>query len=206
MLKTIFIDLVLRYKDNPVHAEKLWKEIEDTYSSKSRHYHTLQHLEMMLTALGPIKKQIADWDTLAFTVFYHDFVYISSRRDNEIKSAEKAIEKLKTLGYPTEKVLKCGNQIMATKGHRLEIDPDTNFLTDADLCILGSSWETYLKYTEQIQKEYTFYPEILFMIGRRKVLNHFLDMNRIFKSDYFFARYEQQARQNIEKELHILTA
>lgn len=41
--------------------------------------------------------------------------------------------------------------------------------------------------------------------GRKKALKHFLEMDRIFKTDYFFQKYENQARINLQKELEILT-
>jgi predicted metal-dependent HD superfamily phosphohydrolase len=41
------------------------------------------------------------------------------------------------------------------------------------------------------------YPDFLYKPGRRKVLTHFLEMERIFKSDHFYQKYEEQARKNL---------
>ncbi|MFC3199561.1 hypothetical protein ACFOET_18235 [Parapedobacter deserti] len=42
--------------------------------------------------------------------------------------------------------------------------------------------------------------------GRARVLKHFLEMDRIYKTAWFFDRYEEQARKNIAAELQTLEA
>jgi len=76
--------------------------------------------------------------------------------------------------------------------------------TDADLSILGQSWEVYFTYSKHVRKEYGQYPLFLYKKGRKKVLKHFLDMERIFKTDHFFELYEKHARVNLQRELEIL--
>jgi predicted metal-dependent HD superfamily phosphohydrolase len=39
---------------------------------------------------------------------------------------------------------------------------------------------------------------------RKKVLLHFLSMERIFKTDYFYTHFEKQARENLQKEMELL--
>lgn len=63
MLKNVFFDLSQKYTDNESLARKFWTEIEENYTGKKRHYHTLQHLENLLQILIPIKAKINDWDT-----------------------------------------------------------------------------------------------------------------------------------------------
>jgi len=57
----------------------------------------------------------------------------------------------------------------------------------------------------KIRKEYKVYPDIIYKPGRRKVVQHFLAMERIYKTDYFFVRLEQQAKENLTKELTLLS-
>ena len=45
------------------------------------------------------------------------------------------------------------------------------------------------------------YHDIIYKPGRQKVLKHFLAMNRIYKTDHFFKKYEPQARINLANEL-----
>jgi len=203
MLKQKFNNLLQTYTQDISLREKFWMEIEKHYTSNKRHYHTLLHLENLFGELEPLREKLEDWDTLQFSLFYHDIIYKSFKSNNEEESASLTVERLRQIGYPEEKILKCGNQILATKSHSFA-DNDTNFFTDADLSVLGKDWETYTVYYQQIRKEYSLYPDFLYNNGRKKVLQHFLDMENIFKTEYFQNKYENQARLNIEKEFQIL--
>ncbi|HET7178254.1 MAG TPA: hypothetical protein VFI14_00955 [Chryseosolibacter sp.] len=52
-----------------------------------------------------------------------------------------------------------------------------------------------------MRREYSMYPDFLYRPGRRKVLQYFLDMERIFKTEEFASKFEKQARGNLEREL-----
>ncbi|GAA3582111.1 hypothetical protein GCM10022395_33110 [Snuella lapsa] len=181
--------------------DELWNEIEKNYSGKNRHYHNLNHLEFMMKLAFEYKSELVDIDTLLFSVFYHDIVYNSKRSDNELKSAEIAKVRLKRLGLPSDRITKCHEQILATKEHGNDTESDTNFLVDFDLAILGDEHENYLDYTKKIRKEYSVYPDFFYNKGRKKVLRHFLEMDRIFKTNEFKMNFEEQARKNIRTEL-----
>jgi len=201
MLQQTYIELARKYTDNVDHIAELWNEIETKHSEKTRYYHTLEHLRHLLEQLTEIKAHIVDWDTILFTLFYHDVIYISSKSDNEEQSAELAAERMKQLAVPEAQIEKCIQQIIATKSHEVSENNDTNLFTDADLSILGQPWEEYSRYAQNVRKEYSQYPKLIYKEGRKKVLRHFLEMERIFKSDWFFEKYEQQARENLEREL-----
>jgi predicted metal-dependent HD superfamily phosphohydrolase len=204
MLNQVFLTLTQNYTTNNRLANDIWTEIETSYSTKKRHYHTLAHLENLLMQLTTIKDQIKNWDTVVFTLFYHDIVYNSLKKDNEEKSAELAESRLKSIAVPQPIIDNCKAQILATKQHLPSHDADTNYFTDADLSILGSDWETYLAYSKQVRKEYSIYPAMIYNQGRRKVVEHFLKMDRIFKTDFFFEKSESKAKQNLHRELEAL--
>ncbi len=103
-----------------------------------------------------------------------------------------------------EKIELCKKQILATKTHIKSIDSDTNYFTDADLSILGQSGETYSIYFKNVKKKYSIYPTLVYKPGRKKVLNHFLSMNRIFKTDFFYNKFETQAKQNLQRVIESL--
>ncbi len=56
MLKETFINLLKNYTYNHRLTNELWDEIEKKYSSKNRHYHTLLHLESLLSQLTDERK------------------------------------------------------------------------------------------------------------------------------------------------------
>jgi len=199
-----FKNLIQKYNQDNSLQENLWLEIETYYTSKKRYYHTLNHLDNLFQELFPIKDKLEDWETIQFSIFYHDIIYNASRNDNEEKSAILEIERLKEIGLSENQILKCNHQILMTKSHEIS-DNDTNYFTDADLSILGKNWETYEEYYKQIRKEYRIYPDFIYNRGRKKALKQFLEMKRIFKTDYFFEKYEKQARLNLQSELEFLS-
>ncbi len=204
MLRTTFSALAGRYTGNTALIAELWNSIEAKYTGKGRHYHDLRHLENLLTQLDACKVLIEDWDTVLFSLFYHDIIYKATAKDNEEKSAEAAIEALGELGFPDDKTAKCSAIILATKSHSASVDNDTNLFTDADLSILGSDSEEYHAYFKNVRKEYSIYLDFMYNPGRKKVLQHFMGMEYIFKTDFFREKYEEKARQNLQKEIEIL--
>jgi predicted metal-dependent HD superfamily phosphohydrolase len=199
MLKETFSTLLKSYTSNNQLIDILWQEIEDAYSGNGRHYHTLSHLENLIRELRDVP--LEELDTLLFSVFYHDIVYDASSSDNEEKSALFAEERLTQLDIPNQLIASCKQQILATKAHSDASDNDTCYFLDADLSVLGQPLEVYLSYADAIRREYIVYPDSIYNDGRKRVLNHFLGMERIFKTVHFFDKYEAQARVNLKTEL-----
>lgn len=205
-LPAIFSNLLRRYTSNHALIIGLWNEIEERYSNRKRHYHTLNHLQNLITALQEYQLQVKDWDTMLLAVFYHDIVYNVLKTNNEEKSGSLAVNRLGRIGYPAPKIASCSQLILATKAHSSSTDADTNLFTDADLSILGQSPEAYQQYCAQIRKEYAIYPDLLYRPGRIKVIRHLLAMEPIFKTDMFFNRLEARAKENLHWELLTLGA
>lgn len=204
-LKERFSDLCLPFTGDQQLISRLWREIETQYSEKGRYYHNLFHLENMFQELEGVKNLMEDFVTVSFSVFYHDIIYDASSKSNEEKSALYAAKRLQKQGLDPSVISKISAQILATKQHQKSDDNDTNYLLDADLSILGKEWLLYWEYTRQIRKEYFIYPDFLYKPGRKKVLKHFLELESIFKTDYFKEKYEFQARENIAAELSMLS-
>nr|WP_321222913.1 hypothetical protein [uncultured Psychroserpens sp.] len=204
MLKETFIELLSNYTDSDSLKSELWSEIEKNYSSKKRHYHTLQHLDNLLIQLTNVKSEIQDWETILFTLFYHDIIYNSIKSDNEEKSVELAERRMKQISVSNETIELCKKQILATKSHIKSTNGDTNYFIDADLSVLGQNWETYSIYYKNVRKEYSIYPSLVYNPGRKKVLNHFLSMERIFKTNFFYNKFETQAKKNLKQEIESL--
>src|SRR5687768_14735161 len=167
MLQQEFTLLVLRHTTNSQLAERLWKEIEEAYTKQERYYHTLSHLEQMFKALSPLQSVAEDWDTLLFSLFYHDVVYQIApiTESNEAASAKQAETALAAISYPAGKIKRCSLHILATQKHDWSSDNDTNLLTDADLSILGQEWTAYEAYSRNIRKEYSTYPDMIYRAG-----------------------------------------
>jgi predicted metal-dependent HD superfamily phosphohydrolase len=204
MLRDLFFSLATNYSNDPSLLEKLWKEIEKNYSGRKRHYHNLTHLENLITELNEVQSSTKNWDAVLFTVFYHDVIYKAHRSDNEEESARLATKHLQMLDCDNELIEQVNKLILATKSHKLSDDEDVNLFTDADLSILGKEWDTYKTYSSNVRKKYAIYPDLLYKPGRKKALQHFLAMERIFKTDHFYSKYETSARKNMEQEVSTL--
>jgi predicted metal-dependent HD superfamily phosphohydrolase len=201
MLKNIFLNLLTNYNADPDLTIQMWAEIEKSYSAPKRFYHNLAHLTALLQFLLNYKQEIEHWNALLFSIFYHDIVYNVLRSDNEERSAATAVKRLQTLNVDPATINICTAQILATKKHADSGNKDTNLFTDADLMVLGQPAPDYQQYCKQIRKEYGIYPELVYKPGRKKVLLHFLQMPRIYKTSTCFSLFESQARTNLETEL-----
>ena len=203
-LKNIFVALPCLKAVAPTQVEQLWTEIAEAYSSENRYYHNLKHLSHLNNELLPLNTKFKNLDAVTLALFYHDIVYKSTKSNNESKSAELAKERLQKHSIHASIIEKCVQIIEATAKHENSIDQDINYFTDADLSILGSDETSYFAYTAAIRQEYAIYPDLLYKPGRKKVIQHFLAMKTIFKTDYFKAKYEAQARVNLKQELLLL--
>lgn len=188
---------------NAVQRTGLWSEITTAYSENGRYYHTLNHLDHLLKELKPYQNHFQHWNTAVFAIAYHDLIYSVFRNDNEEQSAAMAVKRLQSFGFDAQQTEHCRQLILATKKHEAG-DHDTNLFLDADLSILGASQDNYLLYTNQVRSEYNIYPDLVYKPGRKKVLQHFLSMTRIFKTEPFNTRYETTARINLQWELNRL--
>lgn len=199
MLQEKFLELIGKYSDNPAYNMECWGELETAYASKARHYHNLEHLKQLFSELDQVNAQVSELDTLVFAIFYHDIVYKPTKSNNEQQSALLFKKRISQTSFP--RLEHCVQQIEATKDHKPSTDHDTNILLDLDLSVLGKGPEAYQKYRESIRKEYGVYPDFVYRKGRKQVLEALLGQESIYKTDFFKAAYEQQARANIRLEL-----
>ncbi len=205
-LRSKWINLSSKYAEDEKITITFWDEILKHYTSNNRYYHNLYHIQNMLLQAEEHKSVIEDFDVLVFSIWYHDIIYKSTKKDNEEKSglfAKKALKKLNIEEKRRENVQKL---IISTKKHQIVLDnnQDNAFLLDFDLSILGADWETYKNYTHQIRKEYKIYPDFIYKLGRKKVLRHFLDRETLYFTKAYRLKFEYQARENLLKEIELL--
>lgn len=201
LMKTIFTKLATNYCSNNRLIEQLWNEINSVYTHPKRYYHNFNHLQHLYDEFLEVKDEINDWNTVLFSLFFHDIVYNALRRDNEERSVIIAENRLQSIDVPQSIIDAVKEQILATKSHKKSQDSDTNYFIDADLSILGQDFKQYGEYVTNIRQEYILYPDMIYKPGRKKVVEDFLQMDRIFKTDYFYNKYEKQARENLQLEL-----
>jgi predicted metal-dependent HD superfamily phosphohydrolase len=203
-LQEKYTNLFSRIGFNANEIETLWLDLEKAYSGKSRHYHNLNHLKEMIELFDEYQNRLKNPDEVLFSIFYHDYIYKATRKDNELKSAEYA---LKVETHSSASLLNKNlifDAICATQSHQQNDIEDINWLIDFDLKILAKDWNDYQIYFNQIRKEYRVYPDFLYNPGRKKALEHFLENEYIFQTEEFRRLFEEKARINIEKEISLL--
>ena len=197
--------------NSAVESEKvnnLWQDIAIRYSENQRAYHSLQHIEQLFAQFKQIKHVLNEPHIIALALFYHDVIYAPTRADNELKSAEYAVEALR----PYFSAAQCQYiyaLIMMTANHKLaecsnaQKNFDSAYLLDMDLSILGASWSEYEQYAQAVRQEYAHVSNIDYRDGRIAVLTELLAHPKLYLTDYY-DRLETQARQNIKHEINIL--
>ncbi|MBS7231477.1 hypothetical protein KHA90_10630 [Flavobacterium psychroterrae] len=202
-LQEIYSELLSNIGFSANDIQKSWLDLEKAYSHKSRHYHNLTHINDMIECYETYFDKLQNPNEILFSIFYHDYIYKGSKKDNELKSAEYALSILsENIQFEKQLVF---DAICATQQHQHNANEDINWLIDFDLKILARDWNGYQIYFEQIRKEYSIYPDFLYKPGRAKALKHFLENEFIFQTSVFRDLYEEKARLNIEKEIKILS-
>lgn len=202
MLKDLFLKLIRKYSNNENYNSECWSEIENKYSSKTRHYHNLNHLKNMITELRNVESQVENLDTLLFAIYYHDIIYNPAKSDNEHQSALLFNKRISETSFAN--LQECMALIDSTKEHKLSKDKDTNILLDIDLSTLGKSTYEYKEYCENIRKEYQMYSDAAYCKGRKEVIMNILELDSIYKTAFFKQEYENQAKENLRNELRQL--
>jgi predicted metal-dependent HD superfamily phosphohydrolase len=198
-LKDKFVNVLLEIGFEANKTDALWQDLEKAYSGKNRYYHNLTHLEEMIVQYEKYQSELTFPVEVLYAIFYHDYIYKATSKENELKSAEFAISIL-----PVHAKINAAlvfDMIVATKLHEHNRVEDINWLIDFDLKILSKEWKEYEVYFKQIRKEYKIYPDLLYNPGRKKALQHFLENEFIYQTETFRTKFEKQARENILKEI-----
>ncbi|NQX92413.1 MAG: hypothetical protein HRT74_09895 [Flavobacteriales bacterium] len=201
LLKKYWNNYVEPYFNDADQSAQEFKWIYNQHTKSNRFYHGLGHLKFLLTSFEEVKTELISPHLVVIAIFYHDSIYNALKKNNEEKSATKAVDTFSVGSMNASDIEKLRYIILATKSHEESEDPDINIFVDMDLAILGSSEIEYEKYCLGVRKEYSIFPEFMYKKGRREVLNYFLAKEEIFKSEYFKTQYEKNAKVNLTKEL-----
>ena len=198
----------------PVILKALWQDIAMRYNESQRVYHSLQHIQQLFGQFEQINNHLNQQHIIALALFYHDVIYEPTCVDNELKSAEYAVESLSPY-LSAEQCQYIYALIMMTASHQIDdIDKnsdkakesDAAYLLDMDLSILGASWSEYEQYAKDVRQEYANVSNADYCVGRIEVLEGLLAHPTLYLTDYYHSQLENQARQNIEREIKVLHA
>jgi predicted metal-dependent HD superfamily phosphohydrolase len=187
-------------------AKKLFSDLVAHYNGDGRHYHDLEHIRNVLGAIGRMEARAENATAIQLAAWYHDIIYEIDAKDNELRSAEYAIDALQDTPLSPETIELIAEMIRATD---ISKDPpdelDFRILLDADLATLASNYEYYDKNARAIRREFAGLSDPEYRVERQRLLNKFLKRERIFLTPGMFETSEAKARENIQREIDSLS-
>ena len=181
-------------------ASTWYETLTRTYAEPHRHYHNQRHIADCLAEFDAARHLAKQPEAVELALWFHDAVYDPKASDNEEQSAALARNCLESAGRRdlSETVAAL---VMATKLHNTEAGSDAALMVDVDLSILGQGEKRFDEYEAGIRAEYLWVPQDIFNAKRAEILQRFLKRERIFSTEHFFAKYERQARKNLENSI-----
>lgn len=73
-IQNIYFYLMLKIGFETHQVSILWEELAQKYSSKSRYYHNLTHLEEMVACYEHYQTELKQPLEVLFSLFYHDYI------------------------------------------------------------------------------------------------------------------------------------
>ena len=188
-----------------------WDALRAAYATPPRAYHDFGHVQDVLRRYAEVATAIG-WHRpreVYLAVLYHDAIYEPGRRDNEARSAELARSHiarwLPGAGIDADRVAALV-ELTARHGSFNPDDftgedaDDTRLFLDCDMAILGADPPSFDAYDRGIAAEYRGHvPAWLFRANRRRFLKALLARDRIYLSEFFHARCDAQARNNLRR-------
>jgi predicted metal-dependent HD superfamily phosphohydrolase len=174
------------------------------YGARGRHYHTVEHLAACLRELDSARSVAQFPAEVEIALWFHDAVYKTRARDNEAQSAARAATFLAAGGCAAAARERVERHIMATRHSEAKASGDTALVVNVDLSILGQPPAVYRAFEANVRREYWWVPAPVFRRERARILRQLIAGPRVYATDVFRERYEQQARCNVEGALALL--
>lgn len=184
-----------------------WHEPHRVYHGPAHLTHTLDSLALLSELGKPIQQDVV---VEALALWFHDAVHtagVSASGADETRSAELAVKLLGPLSgrnqaLSTGQVDEVARLVLLTQHHDPRGDDGAGArVSDADLAVLGSAPDRYVRYTRQIRSEFRQIPDEVFFPGRAEILEGLLQQGPIFRTPPGTQRWEQRAQTNIRTEL-----
>jgi len=176
------------------------------YAEPHRRYHTLTHIQAVLTTIDELAASEGLDDgqrqTARLAGWFHDAVYDPARHDNEQRSADLARATLMQVGVLSTVIDDVLRLILVTAHHTVADDDAVGaVVVDADLAILAARPDRYDTYAAAVRQEYSHVPDEAYRSGRASLLQHLLGQDPLFHTAFGRLNWERAARYNMQQEL-----
>jgi predicted metal-dependent HD superfamily phosphohydrolase len=183
-------------------VQRQFHDLSERYAEPQRYYHTLRHIADVLASVAVLGDHARDLPAVQLAAWFHDVIYDPRSGDNEEQSAAHAATRLTGLHVSVGVIDRVQRLILATKTHDASAgDLDCMILLDADLAILGAGEADYASYAGAIRQEYAWVPDEQYRTGRTRILQQFLQRERIYRTERMHQARESRARANLGNEI-----
>ncbi|MFP3507149.1 hypothetical protein [Burkholderia sp. SIMBA_062] len=164
------------------------------YAEPARHYHTLLHVRRCLRHLDLARGAIPEPDAVELALWFHDVIFVPGAQDNEQRSADWFRRQADGRIRACDPV--CA-MILATTHAGVATEPDTRFVRDIDLAVLGASRSRFREDGRRLRAERPDLDDRAYDRLERAILRGLLERPRIYLTDFFYTRCEARARGNL---------
>ena len=171
-------------------ADGVYRRLARCYAEPARHYHTLVHVRRCLRDLDVARDAIPEPDAVELALWFHDVIFVPGAQDNEQRSADWFREQAGGRIAACDRI--CA-MILATTHAGTAEEPDTRFVRDIDLAVLGAARSRFREDGMRLRAERPNLDDRASDPHERTLLVR----PRIYLTDFFYTRCEQQARRNL---------
>jgi predicted metal-dependent HD superfamily phosphohydrolase len=141
-----------------------------------------------------------DPGAVEIAIWFHDAIYEPGAKDNEQRSAELFQKYAQASGCSDVAFQRrIHDLIMITTHHEQPGWKDEQFIVDIDLSSFGLPWDEFEQDGRRIRAECAEMSDDAYYPGHVKFLQMLQERPTFFFTDFFQKRYEQTARENIER-------
>ena len=180
-------------------AQTVFADLRRRYDEPFRQYHNLRHILDCLRLCDEIGPLLVDRDAVEIALWFHDAVYDRGASTNELRSAELFLSVSAGASFMFRH--RVCDHILATRHSTTVRDPDRRFLVDIDLSGFGAPWDEFMRNGALLREECCDQDDVRYHFGQVAFLSRLQERRHFFATDYFRARYEATARDNLRRVL-----
>ena len=185
-------------------AATVHSDLRRRYEEPFRQYHNLHHILDCLELCDEVAPLLVDRDAVELALWFHDAVYDTGASTNELRSAELFLTV--SAGAPFLFRHRVCDHILATRHSTTVRDSDRRFLVDIDLSGFGAPWEEFMRNGNLLREESSGQTDVKYHYGQVAFLSRLQQRRHFFATEYFRARFETTARDNLRRVLAELRA
>lgn len=184
-------------------AAPAFAALERGYAEPHRRYHTAAHIKHCLRQFDLAAAEMDAPDQVELAIWFHDVIYRPGAGDNERRSADLL---LKLMGERVAPELRAAvdDLIMVTVHPVPPRTADQRYVVDIDLSSFGLPWKEFLRDSVAVREEFPHLSDAEFYPGQCKFLEALIARPHFCYTEFFRARHEQRARDNIRGYLQAL--